>query len=73
MSTPKTKNKKGSSLAFLKSNEPPGFRESTDGRSCKTCVNFYLKLGWKGVGDCTLYSHITDESLMCDSYTSDEE
>ena len=54
---------------------PPNFRlakleSSTD--SCRNCVYFYLTKGWKGLGECMRWEHITDESLLCDSHTNQD-
>ena len=68
------KNEKGFSLNFLsRGSTPPLFRPAKSSKSCQNCTYFYLKIGWKGLGDCTLFKHITDETLVCDSHTPEDE
>jgi len=55
---------------------PPNFRlakSDPSGESCDTCIYFYLTKGWIGLGECTQWDHITDESLLCDSQLSQTE
>jgi hypothetical protein len=69
------KNERGSSLDSLsRGPSPPGFRISKEpDKVCGNCDSFYLQKGWKGLGKCTKYVHLTDESLVCDSHESYDE
>jgi len=52
---------------------PPNFRIAKSGASCSSCIYFYLTKGWKGLGECLKWTHITDQSLLCDTHLTHEE